>query len=322
MYYFQVTEKPKMATMNIDAVEVVLGQKYEFDLDTIPAISIVNETPYLGEPFDSFKYKVYKDDIASVNTGIVTINYKVDTSEIPATNILVKDVYEGDYFYFSDLVANNSHYDRIKITEISGRGIWLYNGLQLSEGAIIFYYNLVDNLQFIANDNGLELNYSMLKWETGNVSGFDGVENSITVNTISDGAELELTSFAEIATVTDGIEYLSYSFKISKAFVDALYQIEIDPTLFPGLGVNPLDKIIFLERDLPEYVLTTNAVTDRDSQLDGKGQTIYSVTIEKNTVTTETNSISIELKSITGSPGVINIDKKTIVLIIPITPTP
>jgi len=322
MTTFEIVEKPIRTLMTVSGVEVVVGTQYDIALET--AVVLHNETDFLGEPFDSFTYKINKDGLTSVNIGTVRVSFQTNKVGLPPIETLVENINLNTDFFFSDLVAPEEHFDRIKITSIAGRGSWLLNGNPIVPGQEIFYYDLVDNLKFIADVPGNMDSYSVLTWDTGNILGYHSQDNTITVNTFSEGAELILLSSSTVPVVDEetGMETSTYSFKIQNSIVDAPYEIEIDTNLYPTIGTNPYDLVKMEERDLPEQIIDTLAIHTRASVLDENGETIYIVTIQKDTDTVVENSITVTLTEVDGTIDNVNPAFNEIVLIIPITPIP
>jgi len=321
MNFLKITQKPIRTLMKIDGVEVVENVKYPLDIDT--NVSVENETVYKGEPFDNFKYKIYNEDVESINEGTVNISFETNKTELPAINTLTKELDLYSEFYFSEIVTPEQYYDRIVITNIVGRGSWIYNDSPLIIGQEMFFYELVNNLKFVSDVPGVMDNYSILTWDTKDILGPDEQENTIAVNTNSEGAELILVDFLEQANVDEsGLETLIYSFIIRNSIVSSTYKIEVDTTPFLSIGVDPLDTVELTERDLSPILINTSGLSEITSSLDENGETIYSVIIKKNTDTTEENSIIINLIEVDEDSLNVNPLFNTITLLIPITPTP
>jgi len=321
MNFLKITQKPIRTLMKIDGVEVVENVKYPLDIDT--NVSVENETVYKGEPFDNFKYKIYNEDVESINEGTVNISFETNKTELPAINTLTKELDLYSEFYFSEIVTPEQYYDRIVITNIVGRGSWIYNDSPLIIGQEMFFYELVNNLKFVSDVPGVMDNYSILTWDTKDILGPDEQENTIAVNTNSEGAELILVDFLEQANVDEsGLETLIYSFIIRNSIVSSTYKIEVDTTPFLSIGVDPLDTVELTERDLSPILINTSGLSEITSSLDENGETIYSVIIKKNTDTTDENSIIINLIEVDEDSLNVNPLFNTITLLIPITPTP
>jgi hypothetical protein len=322
MTTFEITEKPIRTLMTVSGIEVVVGTQYDIALES--ATVLHNATPFLGEPFDSFKYKVTKDGKVSVNTGTVRVSFATNKTGVPPILTIVQDIHFTDSFFFSDIVAPEAHYDRITITNIEGRGSWTLNGNIVFVGQTIFYYDLVNNLKFIADNPGNMDDYAVFTWDTESILGNHGQTNTITVNTSSlNGAELVLVSGpSSEQDPTTLVETTNYSFKIQNSIVGASYQIGIDTTLYPTIGINPLDIVGITERDYPEGIINTSGLFVIDFFLDDNGETVYYVRIVKDTDTVVENSITITLNDVDGDPLNVNPLLNQLILIIPITPTP
>lgn len=180
MYYFQITVKPVRSLMKVEGVEVVQGTKYP--VIALPNITIENETLYLGEPFDSFKYKIFKDTLSSVNEGTVVINFETNKTGMPPIVNATKDLTVLTSFSASELILPDSHFDRITVTSIAGNGTWFFNSVALAVGQIIFMYDIA-NIVFQANTPIVGLAYGTITWNTENKNGPHAQTNTIVVNT-------------------------------------------------------------------------------------------------------------------------------------------
>jgi hypothetical protein len=318
MITFEITKKPIRTLMTVSDVEVVVGTKYPIALQT--DIKFVNSTGYWGEPFDSFKYKIHKDSLSSINEGIVKINFETNKVGLPTIITAAKSLEINKDFLLDEVLLPNVKFDRIVITSITGKGSWLYNNVELLPGQIFFYYDLVGKIKFIANKAGAENNYSVLTFDTMNILGVHGQANTVTVNTFSNGGELILENSLVFADTSIGIEVLTYFFKIEKGIFSATYLLEVDTTLFPTIASVLIDAVKLYEG--PTSILTTVntlGTTNISSVLNSIGEVLYFVQIEKITQTTVENSIKITLKEINSSVGNVNPLKNEIILLIPPT---
>jgi hypothetical protein len=318
MITFEITQKPIRSLMTVQDIEVVVGAKYNIALES--QIKIENQTDFFGEPFDSFKYKIHNEDVVSVNEGNVVINFETNKTQTPDLINIIKNLRLQESFLFSSEVTSNQYYDRIIITNISGKGSWFYNSNIVNVGDVFFNYNLFSNLYFVSDDLGIEDNYNEINWQTGTILETHSGVNSLIVNTFSDGAELTLESFNGPSINELGVEKYTYFVNIKAGMTNAVYKINIDATGFIDIGG---DEIIELnERDLPLQTINTLEVIERISNLDSNGQTSYVISISKLAVTTVINNVVLTLTEVAGTSDNVNPLNTQITLIIPITPTP
>lgn len=320
MNTFEITQKPIRTLMTVEDVEVVVGTKYPIALES--TVKLNNSTGYYGEPFDSFKYKINKDTLNSVNTGTVIVNFETNKVGLPPIVNEVKTLEINDSFLLDEIISPEEHFDRIIITSISGKGSWLYKTNPLVVGQIIFYYDLVNNIRFFANQSGAQDNYSILTFDTMNSAGTHGQINTLTVNTFSIGGEIILEEFTPYPDTSEGNEILIYFFVIKKGIPNASYLLEINPALFPSLGINHLDSIKLYEG--PDSIFTQvdeAGLTNFTSNLNEFGETSFMVKIYKDTDTIVENSVAISLKEIDSLSMNVNVLYNQIILLIPTTPT-
>jgi len=318
MITFEITKKPTRTLMTVQDIEVVVGTKYDIALES--QVELTNEHPYQGEPFDSFKYKINNAATPSVNEGIVTINFQTDKTVVPAVINAVKSIPLFGSFFFSSEIVPSQYYDRITITSITGKGSWYYNGNPVVAGQTLFYYELVNNLYFTADDLGVENNYAEINWTSGTILGAHAGTNSLVVNSSSDGAELFFSGPDGYVTDAFGVEKYTYFIYIEKGINNASYKLNVDTNGFPEVGID--EKIEIYERDLPLVLIETLGVTEIVSTLDSNGATIYILYIYKAASIAVERNIVLTLTEVNGSLGNINPLYDQITLLIPITATP
>lgn len=318
MITFEITEKPVRTLMTVEDVEVVVGTKYDIALES--EVKLINENPYTGEPFDSFKYKINNEETASVNEGIVSINFQTDKTDFPALENITKSIPLFGSFFFSSEVLPNQYFDRITITAITGKGNWYYNGNPVIVGQTLFYYQLVNNLYFAANDLGVEDGYAEINWTTGTILGAHAGTNSLIVNSTSDGAELLLNGSNGPAIDELGMETYTYFVSIEKGKTSAAYKLNIDTAGFPDIGGD--EKIEIYERELPVVNVETLGDTEIVSDLNSDGGTSYIIYVYKKAITIVENNIILTLTEVDGSSANVNPLYNEITLLIPITPVP
>ena len=319
MITFEITEKPTRTLMTVEDVEVVVGTKYDIALQS--EVKLINEHLYPGEPFDSFKYKINNDAVASVNEGVVTVNFETDKTVVPEVVTLEKNILLFGSFFFSGEVAPSQYYDRITITAIMGKGNWFYNGNPVAVGQTLFYYQLVNNLQFVADDLGVENNYAEINWTSGTILGNHPGTNSLVINSTSEGAELLLLGSNGSVIDSLGVETYTYFVSIERGKTSAPYSLNVDTTNFPDIGGT--EKVEMFERDsLVSTIIDTLGVVPFDSELDATGGTTFVIYINKFDVTTIENSVELTLTQVDGASDTINPLHNHITLLIPITPTP
>lgn len=237
-----ITENTKRTTLNIDSAPVVVGDAYNIDLAT----EIVNDFGFPAEPMDTFKYKIKRDDGGlSVNEGTVTVNFPVEVASDYSTPDVEVTIPLNDEVIFSDYVLGNVKFDRIKIVDIAGaaKGKWLLGGIPINIGDEIFFYEIVDNLKFVADSLGAQDDYNILKFKYGHKAGFYATNNQFTINTTSLAV---LLADDGDTLVTDGSGYriTSKSFNIYGALPSASFELSVDTTAFPGIGSDPDNEVI------------------------------------------------------------------------------
>lgn len=274
MIEFEITSMPLRLYMTILDVAVVANVKYPIEQQS--DLKINNQIACFGEPFDSFKWNIYKNNLKSVNEGIVEINYKTNKEGVPPEITIVKQLEIGSSFFFTNEVYPDSHFDRITILEIIGKGKWFYNSAEILPGQSFFFYQLLNNMFFIANEPGAKNNYSLIKWITGNIERNHSFENSISVNTFyENGAELilnpnnatEVNSDGTLIThyfsgsIINGISEANYKLHIDTldyVEIDEIKNVQIKQINGPSLNINTAEIVMF------ESVLNSNGEINFD----------------------------------------------------------
>lgn len=310
-----ITENTKRTLFKIAGSPVVVGQAYDLVLQS--TIEIENTLGYPSEPLDDFKYKIEDDDIHSINEGIVQISFIVDKSTLPELYNLIQTISIFDSFKFSDLIPPSLNYDRIIITELIGKGIWLLNNNQIGVGQVIFYYQLKDVFIFTASDTGSQENYNILKFKFGHIQSYYPDENSIIVNAIS-LTQLLLNNPDQTPELDETIETTDFDVLIYNGPVSAAFEIEIDTTLFVGIGTTPENKLIISNNDIIT-TYNTSGVFIYPGTLSEQGDLNLDVSIKKLYPYTTPSSIKMNLISVNTTDESIDPIKKDITLNIPIS---
>ena len=181
MTTFEITKKPIRTLMTVSDVEVVVGTKYNISLQS--EIKLLNSSGFYGEPFDSFKYKINKDAVSSLNGGLVKVNFVTNKVGLPAIVNAVKNINVGTSFLITEFLLPDSHFDRIVIDSITGKGLWTYNGISLYVGQTFFLYDIVNAIVFQSYELIVQLNYNAITWKTANINEVHDQINTITTNT-------------------------------------------------------------------------------------------------------------------------------------------
>lgn len=310
-----VTENVKRTSFKIGGAPIVVNQQY--DLSLAATIEIENILGYPSEPMDFFKYKIVDTDIDSVNEGLVRISFEVDTSTLPIEYNLIQNVNINDSFKFTDLIPASQNYDRIKINSIEGKGTWLLNAIPLEVGKEFFYYQLVDNLVFVASESGSRSDYNSLKWQFGHKLGYWSHENSIDVNALS-LSQITTANPEQPIEKVDTIDIIEYEVNISNGPDSGTFKTVLDTTAFTAIG-SPVENRVKLVNNGIETFYNTSGTFDITGDLDSSGNAILQITLERLYPYTTASSVKIDLTEINGVSGTINTFKNNVVLNNPIS---
>lgn len=313
---FQITESTKRTSMNIGGVPIVIGQKYDISLQS--QIKIINDFGFPAEPIDSFKYKIIQDGLSSVNEETVKINFKTDKTTVPNLIEINKAINVFDQFLFSDLVLGSNLFDRITITEISGKGSWILNSAKIQAGQTFFYYEIYKNLYYIANEQGAANDYATLKFKFGNIYFTFDTDNYIKVNTKSKA----ILSKDDSIDITDFETYEEYTADITveNGFANADFKIEIDTLNFIGIGVNP-ETSVLIEVNDTQRLISTSTITQVTKTLDLYGGSNIRLYIRRKKDTENDTFLEVNLIEVNNSSDNVDLQKKSIRIDIPKTVT-
>lgn len=312
---FKITETTKRTSLKISGVLAVVGQEYDIALED--NVTIDNTFGFPAEPLDNFKYKIIKNGIESINEGIVEVNFETDKSTNPDLFNEVFILPINGSLLLSSVVAPTNRYDRIKITEITGKGKWLLDGSEIEIGNTIFYYQLLNNLIFVANESGSKDSYNILKWNYGTIAFDYPTENTITIDTTSLGV---LVSESNITEAEDFITYEQYitNLDIQKGKAIADFELVIDTTAFPNIGIDSENEIKILINEV-ETVYNTSGTFTLAGVLTESGEASIQCIVNRKKPSTVTSSIKITLSTIDGLSTNVDALNNEQTILIPIT---
>lgn len=308
-----ITETTKRTSFKIAGAPVVVNQEYDLALSS--TIEILNTFGFPAEPMDFFKYKIVDTDISSVNEATVRVSFEVDKTTLPLQYNLTELLSINESLVFSDLIPGSNNFDRIQINSIVGKGFWLLNGIPLEENQVLFYYQILNELIFVASDSGSKPDYNLLKFQFGHKLGFWPYENSIKIDTVS-LAELNVLNNVVDPILEENIESLDYDVNVLNGPESASFELEIDTTGFLNIGSPVENKIIITNNDV-ETIYNTSGIFIFAGILTEAGGLALQVEIQKLYPYASDSSISIELKKINGFVDGIDATKNKIVLNIP-----
>jgi hypothetical protein len=312
---FQITESTKRTFLKVEGALVVVGTQYDIELQE--QMTVDNILGFKAEPLDSFKYKVIVDGVASINEATVLINFETDKTSRPATLVVNETIAINDSLFFSNLVYSENNYDRIVITDIIGKGDWLLNNALLVVGSTIFFYELVGKLLFYANEEGSKEAYNVLKWKAANIIETFPEENELTINTTSLGV-LENVSEELILETFTGYESYSATLNIQHGKAGAAYELVIDTTAFPNIGINPENSVNLLVNG-SSTILSASGVFTFNQTLDESGAQSIQLIVSRKSPSTVQSFVTATLSTIdTLSSNVDALSNKKVITI-PIT---
>jgi hypothetical protein len=291
---FKITERTKRTFLKIQNVLAVVGTEYDIALQS--QITIENILGYRAEPLDQFKYKVIIDGVASVNEGTVLVNFETDKTTSPSVLNLNETLAINYSLFFSNLVYAESNYDRIVITEISGKGSWLLNSTTLVVGDTIFFYDLIGKLIFYANQQGSKEAYNILKWKSANVLQTFQQENQLIINTSSLGVLLNLSGNPVLENF---LTYKSYEtfLNIENGADNGSYELVVDTTYFPNIGIDSENEVTLIVDEVPT-TYKTSGIFILNGTLTSSGNKNVKVIINQKLSSTEPVIIKVTLSAI------------------------
>lgn len=322
MTTFEITELPKRCVLKMLEANVVEGVQYP--VADQANFRVINNTAYHGRPFDSFKYKIYKDNVPSVNDGTVTINFGLENPPAPDLLNLLETLYIFESFFLAPLYSQPAGVDKIMITDITGKGDWYSSKGPVNVGDEFFFYEL-DTMAFVANEEGLSDTYNVLKFTTSYAGVANVGESIITVKVISLGGELSITNPIAITEILSDVENSQVQFLVSKAKSSVPCKFIIDTTAF--LNLNTGNNIIqTFAGKIGEAGVLGNidnlGLNEVYSETDAQGNMFLALFIKKDYVTTEPIPIIVRLVEVDGTIDNVNVLLNEQTIYIPITPTP
>lgn len=308
-----ITETTKRTSFKIGGAPVVVNQEYDLSLQS--TIEIQNTFGYPAEPIDFFLYKIIDTNINSTNEGTVKISYQVDITVMPIQYNLVQSISINDSIVFSDLIPGSNNYDRIIITSLQGKGFWLLSGNPIEVGQVLFYYQVFQNLNFVASDPGSKNNYNILKFKFGHKLEFWPYENSISIDTVS-LAELNTSNDSVVPELNESIESLDYDVSIINGPENGTFELLINTTGFTGIGSPAQNKLVVINNGV-ETVFSASGTFPYTGALTAEGICNLQFSIRRVFPYNTNSSISIDLSLINSDTEAINTEKDNIVLNIP-----
>lgn len=228
--YVRISTLPSLVSILKSAVPVVLNQSYLIAEEN--QFSISNASGYKGEFLDQIGYQVSEDDIEWSNEGFIQVKELVATNTPESVNDVLAATENTSYDLEAQaLIPINGSTDRIKITNISGNGIPLYNGSPLSVNDVIYWHNF-GLLGFDTKDGG-GLPYAVISYQCGNHLGYNTVTTyTITINVASLGeiafvSNQVINDTVDVGTVENRITDIDL-YRISKGLIGTQAKVNVD----------------------------------------------------------------------------------------------
>jgi hypothetical protein len=316
MEKFIVTKLPVRTIATVDGSPMLKDVEYDMALES--TVVFENPNSYKGEPFDSLTYKVTKDDIHTINEGLVVIDFRTDKTKNPVLSNKTQELNIDESIFFSDIIAPQDVFDRIEIVSIDGKGSWKLSGSPLIVGSIIMWYNLVDLLLFKADTSGSKNNYNTMTWKYANkIKTFPGI-NTLKFN-VKSLAKLLFLEVNELEQETTSlVKQFSFLFTIENGPENGIFMFDINTTEFTGFATNPLnvftlnqDNTMGILYNLPEPSIAVL------SSLNEFGKTNYELIVSIDKTYTAENKLKLSLTTVNDNPALIDPLLKEINLIIP-----
>jgi hypothetical protein len=317
METFAITQNTVRTLIKVSGVPIVLEQEYDITLQS--DITIENPSGFPANPIDSFKYRITKDGVQSSNEGTVKVIFETMNSvnDLP-DNIKTNSMLIGESILLTDFILRTGYYDRIKITEINGKGSWTYNGLTLYPGTVIFNYNM-DKIKFIADDQGsVETDYANIKFLFGDITHYYTALGQLTIGTTSK-AQFKLEMPDLIPDIVVDVATFIYDAKIDKGIDLGTCKITVDTSTFNEFGMLVPENKLTLTINGVDTVYNTQGTFTLLKDLDSSGSLNILCKVDIKLPLDTLRIITITLNEVNSNSANVDLTQNIINLDIPIT---
>lgn len=297
---FVVDILPTRTRLKMAGVDVVSGQGYNVAEEG--NFTIENLTPFRGEPLDEFRFYAKDSEVVSQNKVVQPIVFKTEAG-IPENYNLVRSMALYGTFMFTDEIAYENFFDRIIIDSIEGKGQWVIDSESVNTGNSIFWYKLHNKLKFLADEDGAQENYSVLRFYFANAAGEVGPLNTVQIDTTSLAV---LTSDMLILEKNIPVYERGFSFDIEKQMVNKSFTLEVTPSI-ADLGMDPQNEVRINYNESGEVVYLTNGLDSFTAfNSNPNGQMTFTVRIKSATPFTVGDKIQVTLTQIDANPALVD----------------
>lgn len=287
--------------------EIIVGQKYPLEKEQF--FNVVKQVGFIGVPLDEFTYSMEINGIKSQNLAVIKLNYPADGTT-PEQVTLTPEIVLNEEVIFSDLVPADNSFDRIIINEVSGKGRWLIDNRDIVAGETIMYYQLADNLKFVASDTGGSATYNTMKFQFATHEKVHTDENEIVFSLLSeagiDSPDMYIETEEESGVVTK-----RFFFELSNQIVGTDFEISAEVNI-AKLEDDAENFVKFEFNEAVETITTNDMHILSGTNDNSNGQLIFMVTVRVMDGFEPGDKIEFTLTEIDGGTDYIDDDKNTL----------
>lgn len=265
---FKLLNLGQQSKIFVNNVLAQINTYYEKE-DTI-RIEKINDD-HIGEPFDTIQYQGFHDtskgEIKS-NIAKIIVNFPPDKSVTPSSVNNEIEILNTDQINIFDNITYNEAVDRAKIISFESIGDLTFNSGYIFENKELLQYDF-SKLKFKPLETGIGFPYQEIKYQVGNVLGYNSTIYSLKINIegLASLIEIEEPDIQEF----EGSKSIIYTLGIENGVVNKTAKIQIETSLPPEVFENE-DSTVRLAYRNNSFLITENGTIDFTTTLDIRGQ--------------------------------------------------
>lgn len=295
-------------------IPVVLLTKYpkstEFKIEKINLSDV-------GEPFETIKYKAFKNELES-NVSIIQVNLKVDDI-LPEGNDIDFTIFNLTALNFSNHIILNDGADRIIIKSFAENvGLFEFKNSSVYPDQVVMKNDL-NKLSYTASRNGVGNPYQSFVYVAANKDVQSLTENFFNLKIVG-LSSLQLYSYS--ASQSESYFIRTVSVVLKNGIVNSIVKIKVSIDLTDAWPVNNSNEILF-SSSLVTKTYKANGEDEFLIQTDGNGEATfqYNISMEQVGPVGISGTIKTKMLEINGNADNILLTEDEVIIDMTTNPT-
>lgn len=246
MAKFKFLNLGQRVDVSVNNISAQTNTYYE-DSDTITVEK--NDSTQYGEPFDEIQFQgFYQSQSEELKSNIskIFVNFPPDKTLAPESVNNEITIDNNQQISIIDSIFYNSAVDRIKILDFENIGQLTFNSNFIFQNKEVLQYDF-NKIKFKSNASGIGFPYQKIKYQVGNLDGYNSTIYLLTINI--DG----LASLVEVddpdVNANEESKSIIYNIQIVSGIINKNAKVQIETSFPPEVFTDPDSSIKLIYRN-------------------------------------------------------------------------